>query len=139
MDILILDNSRTMKNILKHYRNFSLLISLFMLLQSCVVYHRTPVSLEQAAQAKTRSKLFTAEGTFAKYKYITEINGKFYGLNKKSGMWVETPINNHPKAEVFLKNESASKWATWGLILTPPLALGLFAATIVILDDSGAF
>lgn len=136
--ILIWYNSRPMEKILKHCSNHSMLISLIMLLQGCVVYHKTPVSLDQAARAGTKAKIVKADGSLAKYKYITEINGEYYGVSKKSGMWVETPTNINPKSEVFLKNVNASKWATWGMILTPALALGIFAATLVILDESGA-
>lgn len=111
-----------MPNVQKHLRLFSLLMTLLMLLQSCVVYHKTPVSLDQAVLAKTRSKLFTADGTFAKYKYITEIKGEFYGIKKKSGMLVEIPLGDDPDIEVFLKNKSTSKWLNYGLIAYSVLA-----------------
>ena len=128
-----------MKTIQKYCSNFSILISLLTLLQSCVVYHKTPVSLDQAVKAGTKAKIVMSDGSLIKYQYITEIKGEYYGVNKKSGMWVETPTNINPDTKVFLKNKSKSKWLTWGLILYPPLALGAFAATITILDQSGAF
>ena len=113
---LILDKSSIMQLMRKHLGKLSLLISLFTLLQGCVVYHKTPVSLEQAAKAGTKAKIVMSDGSLAKYKYITEIKGKYYGVNKKSGMWVETPTNINPDTEVFLKNKPTSRLLTWGLI-----------------------
>ena len=91
------------------------------------------MSLEQAAKAGAKAKIVMADGSPVKYKYITEINGNFYGVNKKSGVWIKTPVKTSPNTQVFLKDESASRWFTWGLIMAPPLALGLFVASVCIL------
>ena len=80
-----------MKTTCKYLYDLSLIMTLLMLCQSCVAYHRTPVSLEQAVQAKTGSKVFTADGSFAKYRYITEIDGKFYGVKKSLACWWKYP------------------------------------------------
>ena len=115
-----------MQLIRKYLTKLSLLISLLTLLQSCVAYHKTPVSLEQSVKAKTRSKLFTKDGYFVSYKYILEVNDQFYGVKKKSGALVEIPIGDNPDTEVFLKNKSKSKWLTWGLITYSAVAVAAF-------------
>lgn len=98
---------------------YVLLLTALIMFQSCVVYHKTPVPLEQASQTRTKSKLIMPDGAVAEYKYLTEEKGVYYGVKKKKGDLQKTPIESHPDLEVFLKNEADSRWASLSLIIAP--------------------
>ena len=112
-----------MKTTRKRLRMLCFVVSALMLLQSCVVYHKTPVSLAKAAEARTKSKLVTADGIIFKYNYITMENGRYYGVTKKSGQISETTIVDSLNTRVYLKHKRKSRNATWVLIMLPVGAL----------------
>lgn len=94
-------------------------LSLLVLFQSCVVYHNSAVSLEQAAKVRTKSKVVAHDGEKTKYRFITEENGEFFGVKKKSGTVQKTPIEDHPNTRVYLINKPISTGVTIGLIAIP--------------------
>jgi uncharacterized membrane protein len=100
----------------------ALFFVLLLLFQSCVVYHKTPTSLEKASQESIKAKVTTTNQQTYKYKYITYEDGQFYGVKKKSGELIKTPVSEEDTLKVVLKNKSASTWGTVSLIATPVMA-----------------
>ncbi len=117
-----------MKTTRKRLRMLCFVVSALMLLQSCVVYHKTPVSLAKAAEARTKSKLVTADGIIFKYSYITMENGRYYGVTKKSGQISEKTIVDNLNTRVYLKHKRNSREATWALIYVPMVSYFLAGA-----------
>ncbi|MBC2838849.1 hypothetical protein [Robiginitalea sp. SC105] len=120
-----------MKQLTGNLNICALLMTTLILFQSCVVYHKTPVSFEVAAQAKTNSMVVTPDGAIARYKYILLENSEYFGVNRKAGVQLKTRIEDPQGNEVYLKNQSKSDWATVGLIFAP-VAVGFFVFGIVI-------
>jgi hypothetical protein len=111
---------RTLKNQVK---SISLFLAYLVLFQGCVVYHKTPTTLEQAQQEGVKTKITsTLEKTIA-YKYITIEEGVYYGVNKQSGELVKTPLSEDYIASIYTKNEKASTLWTVIAIAVPVIFL----------------
>ena len=106
------------------------------LFNSCVVYHKTPTSLEKASQERIKAKVTTTDQQIFKYKYIAYEDGQFYGVKKKSGEFIKTPLSEEDTLKVVLKNRSASTWGTVSLIATPVMAIIIvFIASVNSLEN----
>jgi len=117
----------------KGLRNIAWFLTTLMLFQSCVVYHKTPTTLEKASKEHIKTKITNAEGETSIYKYITYEDGVFYGVSKKSGELVKTPLDERYINKLLIKNKSASTWVTVAVIAVPIIAFGI--AIIVAMDD----
>ena len=104
-------------------------LTVLMLFQSCVVYHKTPTTLEKASREQIKTKVTNTDGITSNYRYITYEDGDYYGVKKKSGELVKTPLNEQEIAEVVLTNKTASTWLTVGVIALPVIAVVVIAAT----------
>jgi hypothetical protein len=100
---------KTLKNRLKP---IALFLTTLLLFQSCVVYHKTPTTIQQASQEQIRTKIIKTNGEISKYKYITFEDDIFYGVKLKSGEWIKTPLDQKEIAQVLTKNISTSKTLT---------------------------
>ena len=114
-----------MKALKKGLKPIALLLTALMLFQSCVVYHKTPTTIQQASQEQIRTKIIKTNGEKSKYKYITYEEGQFLGVIKKSGELDKNPLSEQEITKVLIENKSASKWATVGVLAYA--ALGVFA------------
>ena len=95
-------------------------LTALMLMQSCVVYNvKAPTTLEKASQEQIKTKITNTNGQDFKYKYITYEDGVYYGVNKKSGELIKTPLSEQEIEIVVLKNRTASALITVGLIVVP--------------------
>ncbi len=113
--------------ILSKYPAF--LVSLLLVLQSCGVYYKTPVSLDEAVSNGDKVKILNTAGKQIKYKKVVQDEGQFYGLNKKGGEWVRVPILADDINTVRLKNKKASTWVTVLAVGVPITALVILVAT----------
>ena len=98
------------------------LLTLLILLQSCVVYQKTPSSLEEASQLRTQTKVTISNGTEIKFKYLTFEDGQYYGARKTSGEFQRTLVNPENVRTVQVKNKNASTLATIGAVVVPVAA-----------------
>ncbi len=101
-----------MEAINKRLKPIALILTALLLFQSCVVYHKTPTTIQQASQEQIRTKIIKTNGEISKYKYITSEDGIFYGVKLKSGEWSKTPLDQKEIARVLTKNISTSKTLT---------------------------
>lgn len=76
--------------------------------QGCVVYHNTPVTLEQAAIEITRAKVKTTKDETYRFKHIGFEDGKFYGLKKTKGEYVRIPLDSNEISKLVLQNKTLS-------------------------------
>ena len=126
-----------MKSTNKLPKTIALFFVILILFQSCVVYHKTPTSLEKASQERIKAKVATTDQQTFKYKYITYKDGQFYGVKKKSGELIKTPLSKENTLKVVLKNRSASTWGTVSLIATPVMAFIIIASVNSLENDFG--
>ena len=112
-------------------------LTALILLQSCVVYHKAPSSLEQAAQEKVRSKVwFTNEVQDfpSKYKYIVYENDQYFGMVEiEVGKLEKEQLSEDEIVTIKTQDKNASTWATIGLC-----TIG-FGALIAVLVSSIGF
>ena len=119
-----------MKAIRKWFSNIPLFLVTAILFQGCVVYDlKNPVTLDQASEEKKKAKIKTNTNQTSIYNYISFENGKFYGVETKSGKLVRVPLNKNDITEVLVQNKSASTWATIAVIAVPVIAMTIFALT----------
>ena len=114
---------RVMKAIRKGLKPIALLLTALLLMQSCIVYHKTPITLEKASQEHRRTKIKTADDKTYKFKYITHENGVFYGINKSHGKPVKTSLYNEEVTGVYDINDAASTLTTVTTIIGVPVVL----------------
>ena len=100
-----------MKTIKKHLRIVALILVVIMLLQSCTVYKKTSITLNQAVQNESKVKVKTKSENL-KFNRIGIENGNYYGVKKIQGEMIKIPLDIKTVMSVKEKNESASTIAT---------------------------
>ncbi|MDH3699528.1 MAG: hypothetical protein OEQ81_12755 [Flavobacteriaceae bacterium] len=127
-----------MRNIHKRrFKTTALVLAFLVLFQGCVVYHKTPTTLEQARQEHIKTKITNTDNETAKYKYITYEEGTFYGVKKESGELVKYPLNEEDIVKIITKNKTASTWVTVTVIAVPIIALGIAMIAVANSDFGG--
>lgn len=111
---------KTLKTSLKTTALFFIAMTL---LQSCIAYQNTPVSLQQAEQSKKRVKLKTSSNQTYDFEQIVLEEEEFYGLKKEKGEITKTAISDAMDNKLFLQSKRKSTWATLGVIGVPVIAL----------------
>ena len=111
-------------------KTIALFLTTLLLFQSCVVYHKTPTNLLEASQEHIKTKVVTNNGESARYEYIAYEGNQFYGMSRKSGEWVKTPLEQKDLAKVLTKDRSGSTWATIGMISLPIIALVIIGLSL---------
>lgn len=119
-----------MEAIKKRLKATAWCLTILMLFQSCVVYHKTPTNLEKASQEQIKTKISNTNGQDFKYKYITYEDGVYYGVNKKSGELIKTPLSEQDVSKVRLQNKSASTLVTIAAIVVSGGAIALIVGLI---------
>jgi hypothetical protein len=89
---------------MKHLKTIGFLLFLIILFPSCVAYHTTPVSLEDAVQEHTKTIIVLKDKSIEKFKYITKDNHGYYGARHTVNGFVNVPINVNEISEVRVKN-----------------------------------
>lgn len=74
-----------MKTIRKHLKMISLLLSLTILAQSCVAYHSSTASIDEAIQSNDKIKLEATEDTY-EFQELQRENGNIYGITKRKSV-----------------------------------------------------
>jgi len=112
-----------MKTLRKKIRTVALFFTALILLQGCVAYQKTAVTLEQAAQEQKKVKVNRTNNSTYTFKYITNEDGQFFGVKKKSGDIVKLPLLKDDIIKIRIQNKSASTWSTIAVIAVPIIAL----------------
>ena len=118
-----------MKALKKLFKIIALFFTALILLQGCVAYQNTAVSLEQAVQEQKPVKVNTIPNETYYFKQIGFEDGQFYGLKKVKGETVKIPIDNNEVYKVFLHSKRKSTWTTVAVIAVPVITLAILAAT----------
>ena len=122
-----------MKAIKKGLKPIAFLLTALMLFESCVVYHKTPINLAQASEEHIKTKVVKTNGEVVKYKYIIYEDNQFYGMNRRSGEWIKTPLNQEDLSKVQTKDNTGSTLLTIAVLLP----IGLFLFVIVYCSAGG--
>ena len=119
-------------------KSVSLVLLATILLQSCVVYQKTPVPLSESYD-KGNVKVITKTDKKLQFNKIIQKDSLHYGFNRKKLKndygefeWVEYReyIDESMIESIYLKNGTKSGWATAGLLVG--LTVGAFAIPILV-------
>lgn len=99
-------------------------LTMLTLLQSCVAYHSSS-TLESASQQKIRTKVTNTNGKNFRYRYITNEEGQFYGMSRKSGKWIKTPLFQKDIDKVYTESKGATIIGTGLLSAAALYGIGL--------------
>jgi hypothetical protein len=87
------------------------------LLQSCAVYQKNPVSIEDAVTSNNKVLVITNNDTKLKLKRIELIEGKYYGISEDEDRNItRIPLNESDMKTIRILNKSASTWGTVGIV-----------------------
>jgi len=120
-----------MKTIRKHLKVLSLLMSLTILLESCVAYHSSTASIDEALQSNDKIKLVSTDDTYF-FKELLRENGNIYGITKRNSITakalsdqivedtkdqknVKILLRNDQINNIHLQNKTMSTLATMAL------------------------
>ena len=105
-------------------KSIAIILATLLLFQSCVVYHKTPTTLEKASQEQIKNKVTTTNGEVTKYKFISQEEGVFYGnVEEEWGEFRKVPLDSEEIITIRTKNKTASTLVTITVITIPVLAL----------------
>lgn len=104
------------------------LIGGLLLLQSCQIYDKGTVSLEEASQTGLRAKITTVEEEKLQYERIITEQQQYFGLKKSNGNLVKYPITEDTIKSLRLQNKKKSAWVTVGLGLGVSVLIAVIAA-----------
>src|SRR5689334_17189984 len=93
-----------------------LLLTFLMMLQSCSVYKKQSVTMDEAAAKKYKVKVTRADGSTDAFDKIDSL---YYGLVKNNGEYSRTPVKESDYVKVQPKNKPVSALASIGVIVVP--------------------
>jgi hypothetical protein len=106
---------------------FCWLLVFALLLQSCTVYKKTPVSISEAAATNYKVLITKTNDTIVKYKKIELTDGKYYGITKEGkGKIEKTPLNLSEIKTIRVLDKSASTALTVGILAVPLVVIFSF-------------
>ena len=104
---------------LRYFKSKLVCVSLVfvILLQSCAVYQKNPVSIEDAVTSNNKVLVITNNDTKLKLKRIELIEGKYYGISEDEDRNItRIPLNESDMKTIRILNKSASTWGTVGIV-----------------------
>ena len=118
-----------MKTFKLQFKSIALILSILILFQGCTVYMSTPITLEQASKAEQKVKVITESKEKLIFKRIGVENDTYYGVKKRKGEIVRTPLDSKWVSEVKVKDKAMST------ILTIALPVGIIVGIAIIIGD----
>jgi hypothetical protein len=134
-----------MKTIRRHLKMISLLLSFTILVQSCVAYHSSTASIDEAIQSNDKIKLTSEIEDNYEFQELQRENGNIYGITKRksvtadllSAQIVEDTIDQK-NVKILLRNDQLNNihlqnktMSTLGTIAIPVVIVGVIAIIAV--------
>ena len=126
-----------MEAIKTRLKTIAIFLTALMLFQSCVVYHKTPTTLEKASQEQIKTKVTTTDGDVSKYKFISYEEGVYYGnVEIEYGEFKKIPLDAEDIINIRTKSKSASTLVTVLAIAVPVIGIAAIAWGV---SESGGY
>jgi len=113
---------------------FLLVISL--ILQSCVVYKKTPVALNEATNADRKVLVVKTDNTKLKFKKIEEIDGIYYGHIRTKGGTEKIPLTESDLKTIRVLDKTATTIGNVAIVVGS-LGIVLLVVAAIELADWG--
>lgn len=94
----------------------SILLIFVLMLQSCAVYQKTAVSLDEAAASKRKVLITKTDGVKLKLKKVEQIDGKYYGIVKVDGKTEKIILIENEIRTIRILNKTATTFGNIGII-----------------------
>ena len=120
-----------MKTLRRFIRTMAWLMAGLIWLQSCTVYRSSVVSIDEAVKAGDKAKVVTKTDQTMHFKYLSEIDGQYYGMNKEKGELIKVPFEEEQIKTIRLSNKPLSTILSIGL----PLVAAIGFASLAILGS----
>jgi len=96
-------------------RFFCILICFSFLIQSCSIYKKNPVPLNEASDKNIKVKVERNDGTQIFLDRIELTDGVYYGIVKSGGETAKFPLNENSIKTVHILDKTGSTWASLGI------------------------
>lgn len=114
---------------------FLLVISF--ILQSCAVYKKTPVALNEAANADRKVLVVKTDNTKLKFKKIEDIDGIYYGHIRTRGGIEKMPLTESDLQTIRVLDKTATTVGNVAIVVGSLGAVLLVVAAIELADFWG--
>lgn len=110
-----------------------IVLSLTFLVQSCDIYKKASVSIDEAANTENRLLIIKKDGSKFSLSKIEKIDGKYYGTKVVNGKNTTLPLNEEEIEKIRLKDKMASRFVTFASLVT---GVAIIATIIFLIDFS---
>ena len=118
------------------------LVTLALILQSCAVYKKTPVTLNEAVATNRKVLVVKTDNTKLKFITIEQSNGIYYGHLKSKGEMIEIPLTENDLKTIRILDKTATTIGNVAIIVG---SLGIVLIVVAAIelsnwgDDWGGF
>ena len=117
-----------MKKVLLRRKSICWLLIVVITLQSCSVYQKNSVNLNEASDAKTKVLVTRINNQKVRFKKIVQIDSSFYGIKHIDGEEIKIPLNKNDIKSVKVLDKTATTFANIGLTV---VSLGVIVIIIL--------
>lgn len=110
----------------------SFLLIFALILQSCAVYHKEAVSLDDAVASNGKVLITKTDGAKLKLKKVELIDGKYYGITKVKGQTEKIILIENDIRTIRIFNKTASTFGTIGIVASSLAAIFLVLGSIAL-------
>ncbi|MBG6109441.1 hypothetical protein IWX84_000296 [Flavobacterium sp. CG_9.10] len=110
------------------------LLIFVLLMQSCAIYQKTSVSLDDAVASNRKVLITKTDGAKLKLKRVELTDGKYYGIVKVDGKTEKIILVENDIRTIRILNKSATTIGTFGIVLGSLVITFLVAAAIAVVQ-----
>ena len=97
-------------------KSMSMILVLMLMLQSCTVYQKTAVTLDEASASSRTTLITKTDGAKLKVKRVEKIDGTFYGIAKVEGKTEKITLEENEIKTVRLLNKTATTFGNIAIV-----------------------
>lgn len=119
--------------------NFVCIILAFIfILQSCSVYKKKPVTLNEASNVNRCVQITRMNGTKISLRKVEKIDSTYYGYNKIKGELVKVPLDEKDIKKIRVKDRTGTTLVNVGIVsIALAIIIGITAASAIDSMDFG--
>lgn len=111
----------------------SIALSLTFLAQSCTIYKKASITIDEAANANKNVQITRNDGSKFSLTKIEKTDGKYYGTKRVNGQAITLPLKEDEIQKIRIKDTGASRFVTIASIVT---GVALVTTIIFLIDFS---
>jgi PBP1b-binding outer membrane lipoprotein LpoB len=108
------------------------LLIFVLMLQSCAVYQKTAVSVDEAVTSKRKVLITTTDGAKLKLKKVEQIEGKYFGIVKLDSKTEKIILIENDIRTIRILNKTATTLSNIGIIAGSTLVISSIVAVVAI-------